>query len=149
MVGPGPATTALMGENAPMLESSDVVAFLAATDLTRARGFYADALSLTLLAEDPYTCTFSAHGTTLPVSRVDEIVIAPYTVLGWSVSDIAATVRSLTAAGVVFERFESMEQDGLGVWEAPGGARVAWFKDPDGNTLSVTQNAGSGDGGRH
>jgi predicted enzyme related to lactoylglutathione lyase len=132
----------------PMLGSSDVVAFVAATDLARARAFYADALGLTVLNEDSYACTFSAHGTILRVSRVDEIFIAPYTVLGWSVSDIAATVRSLTEAGVAFERFASMEQDGLGVWDAPGGARVAWFKDPDGNTLSVTQNA-VGDGGAH
>jgi catechol 2,3-dioxygenase-like lactoylglutathione lyase family enzyme len=123
-----------------MLESSDVVAFVAATDLARARAFYTDALGLTLLSEDPFACTFSAHGTILRISRVDEIFIAPYTVLGWSVSDIAATVRTLTEAGVVFERFASMEQDELGVWDAPGGARVAWFKDPDGNTLSVTQN---------
>lgn len=126
-----------------MLESSDIVAFVAAIDLARARAFYGETLGLTLLAEDPYACTFSAHGTIVRVSRVEEIFLAPYTVLGWSVSDITATVRSLTAAGVVFERFESMDQDDLGVWDAPGGARVAWFKDPDGNTLSVTQNASS------
>jgi catechol 2,3-dioxygenase-like lactoylglutathione lyase family enzyme len=131
-----------------MLESSDIVAFVAATDLARARAFYADALGLTLVAEDPYACTFMAHGTIVRVSRVDEIFIAPYTVLGWSVADIAATVRSLTATGVVFQRFESMDQDDLGVWAAPGGARVAWFKDPDGNTLSVTQNA-PGTAGSH
>jgi predicted enzyme related to lactoylglutathione lyase len=129
-----------------VLDSSDVVAFVAATDLARARAFYADALGLTLLTEDSYACTFSAHGTIVRVSLVDENFLAPYTVLGWSVSDIAATVRSLTAAGVVFERFQSMDQDALGVWHAPGGALVAWFKDPDGNILSVTQNA-DGEGG--
>lgn len=122
-----------------MLGGSDLVAFVATTDLARARDFYVKTLGLTLLTEDPYACALDAHGTTLRVSVVDEATIAPYTVLGWSVADIDASVRALGAAGVVPERFEGMEQDDLGVWLAPGGARVAWFKDPDGNVLSVSQ----------
>jgi catechol 2,3-dioxygenase-like lactoylglutathione lyase family enzyme len=122
-----------------MLGHSDLVAFVASSDLGRARAFYADTLGLLPVAEDPYACTFDAHGTTLRVSLVDDPTIAPYTVLGWSVPDIATTVRTLSAKGVVFERFEGMDQDLSGVWSAPGGALVAWFKDPDGNTLSVTQ----------
>jgi len=122
-----------------MLGNFDIVAFVATTDLARARGFYGDTLGLTLIAEDPYACTFDAHGTTLRVTLVGEATIAPYTVLGWSVPEIAATVDTLVSLGVVFERFEAMEQDDLGVWHAPSGARVAWFKDPDGNVLSVSQ----------
>jgi hypothetical protein len=75
----------------------------------------------------------------LRVTRADEVVVAPYTVLGWRVDDIAQTVGDLTARGVAFLRFDGMNQDALGVWTSPGGDRVAWFKDPDGNTLSVTQ----------
>lgn len=122
-----------------MLAASDVVAFVATADLPRARGFYPQILGLPVLTEDPYACTFDAHGTHLRLTRVDATTVAPYTVLGWSVGDIDATVRSLTSAGVTFERFAGMDQDEMGTWRAPNGSRVAWFKDPDGHTLSVTQ----------
>lgn len=122
-----------------MLEAHDIVAFVATSDMARARAFYADTLGLAVVTEDPYACVFDAHGTILRVARVDEITPAPYTVLGWSVPDIDLMVRALGERGVVFERFEGMEQDPMNVWQAPSGARVAWFKDPDGNTLSLTQ----------
>ncbi|HEY7946516.1 MAG TPA: VOC family protein [Acidimicrobiales bacterium] len=122
-----------------MLEENDIVAFVATTDLSRARAFYGDTLGLNLIDDNPYACAFDAHGTTLRVSLVGEATIAPYTVLGWSVPDVDAAVRALVSRGVALERFEAMEQDDLGVWLAPGGARVAWFKDPDGNVLSVSQ----------
>jgi catechol 2,3-dioxygenase-like lactoylglutathione lyase family enzyme len=124
-----------------MLGSCDIVAFVATTDLARSRPFYADVLGLTLVSEDPYACTFDAHGTVLRVNLVDQIALAPYTVLGWTVSDMAEAIASLHTAGVTFVRFDGMEQSDQGVWTAPGGAQVAWFKDPDGNTLSVTQSA--------
>ncbi len=122
-----------------MLGENDIVAFVATTDLARARAFYGDTLGLTLVADDAYARTFDAHGTMLRLSLVGDAAIAPYTVLGWSVPDVEAAVRTLVSRGVVFQRFEAMEQDDLGVWLAPGGARVAWFKDPDGNVLSVTE----------
>ncbi len=124
-----------------MLGSSELVAFVATTDLDRARAFYGGVLGLPLVEEGPFACVFDAHGTQLRVTPVAEILTAPYTVLGWAVVDIAATVRALGGAGVRFERFAGMEQDELGVWTAPGGARVAWFPDPDGNVLSLTQGA--------
>jgi hypothetical protein len=77
----------------------------------------------------------------LRVNLVDQIAVAPYTVLGWTVPDMAGAIGSLHASGVTFERFEGMDQSDLGVWTAPSGAQVAWFKDPDGNTLSITQSA--------
>jgi catechol 2,3-dioxygenase-like lactoylglutathione lyase family enzyme len=124
-----------------MLASSDLVAFVATTDLQRARAFYAGVLGLPVVAEDPFACTLDAHGTHIRLTPVDEAVVAPYTVLGWSVADISATVRALTEAGVVFQTFPGMDQDDDGVWRAPGGARVAWFNDIDGHTLSVTEDA--------
>ena len=122
-----------------MLGSSDLVAFVATTDLDRARAFYAGTLGLSLVEESPFACVFDAHGTTLRVTPVGEIRTAAYTVLGWTVDDIAATVKALGVAGVSFERFAGMDQDDRGVWTTPNGAQVAWFTDPDGNVLSVTQ----------
>ncbi len=75
----------------------------------------------------------------LRIAKVEELAPARHTVLGWRVADIRAAAAALAARGVVFERYDGMAQDDLGVWNAPGGAKVAWFKDPDGNTLSLTQ----------
>jgi catechol 2,3-dioxygenase-like lactoylglutathione lyase family enzyme len=98
-----------------------------------------DTLGLRLISEDHFALAFDAHGIMLRVTNVGKAVVAPYTVLGWEIKDIAATVKALQEAGVKFEHYEGLGQDELGVWHAPGGAKVAWFKDPDGNTLSVTQ----------
>lgn len=122
-----------------MLGSADLVAFAATTDLERALEFYGGALGLRLVESDDLAAVFDAHGTTLRITRVETLTPLPYTVLGWSVDDIRATVQDLAGRGVVFERFEAMEQDADGVWVSPGGAQVAWFHDPDGNVLSVTQ----------
>ena len=120
-----------------MLGSSKVMAFVATADAARARAFYEGALGLTLVEDEPYALVFDANGTPLRIAKVDAVAAAPYTVLGWVVDDIEATMRGLAAKGVEFQRYPGMEQDELGLWSA-GGARVAWFKDPDGNTLSVT-----------
>ena len=87
----------------------------------------------------PYAGVYDAGGTTLRVSRVTELTPAPYTVIGWNVSDIRAQIEELTARGVGFARYPEMDQDDLGVWTAPSGARIAWFTDPDGNVLSLTE----------
>ena len=122
-----------------MLESSDVVAFVAAADLTRARAFYEGKLGLPVAEQNDFACVLDANGTMVRVTAVPEVSPAGYTVLGWRVADIGATVRGLTAQGVVFRRYDGMDQDELGIWTTPGGEKVAWFTDPDGNTLSVTQ----------
>jgi catechol 2,3-dioxygenase-like lactoylglutathione lyase family enzyme len=122
-----------------MLASSKVVAFVATRDAARAKAFYGGVLGLRLISEDGFAVVFDANGTTLRVGIVPELVLAPYTVLGWGVDDIAAAVRGLTAAGVQFERYSFLQQDDLGIWSAPGGAKVAWFKDLDGNVLSLSQ----------
>ena len=124
-----------------VLGSQPVMAFVATTDHARAKGFYRDVLGLQLVEEElPFAVVFDAHGTMLRVTIVKELAPAQYTVLGWRVSDITATVKQLHEAGVKFERYDGMKnQDEQGIWTSPTGARVAWFKDPDGNTLSVTQ----------
>lgn len=122
-----------------MLESSDVVAFIAAADLRRARLFYEQTLGLTVTGQTDFACVFDANGTMLRVTAVPDVVRAAYTVLGWGVTDIAATVRELAGNGVVFTRYDGMDQDENGVWTTPGGDKVAWFADPDGNVLSLTQ----------
>lgn len=122
------------------LSEQDVVAFVGVTDPSRARYFYGDTLGLRLVSEElPFALVFDAHGTMLRVTMVKSIAPAPYTVLGWKVADIVAAATALQAAGVQFERYRGMEQDRLGIWSAPGGGKVAWFKDPDGNTLSISQ----------
>jgi catechol 2,3-dioxygenase-like lactoylglutathione lyase family enzyme len=115
------------------------MAFVATRDPSRARSFYGDALGLRLVSEDRFALVFDVHGTMLRVTTVHELAPAKYTVLGWEVPDIAAAARDLESAGVKLEKYGLKEQDEYGIWTAPGGAKVAWFKDPDGNTLSVTQ----------
>ena len=122
-----------------MFEHGSLVGFIASTDIEAARSFYVGALGLAVIDENPFALVVDGHGATVRITKVDDAVVAPYTVLGWEVDDIATTVAQLAAAGIAFERFPGMTQDDAGVWEAPGGARVAWFKDPEGHVLSVTQ----------
>jgi predicted enzyme related to lactoylglutathione lyase len=122
-----------------VLATSSVIAFAPTTDLVSARGFYETILGLGVVGEDAYACVFDAHGTMLRVTAVAEVAHPGYTVLGWQVTDISETVAGLESLGVVFMRFEGLEQDERGVWTTPGGQRIAWFTDPDGNVLSLTQ----------
>jgi catechol 2,3-dioxygenase-like lactoylglutathione lyase family enzyme len=122
-----------------MLETSDVIAFAATADLPRARAFYEGVLGLHLVDENPYGAVLDAHGTMLRLTVVAEVAHPGYTVLGWQVSDISDLVDGLESRGVVFARYDGVEQDARGVWTSPGGDRIAWFTDPDGNVLSLTQ----------
>jgi catechol 2,3-dioxygenase-like lactoylglutathione lyase family enzyme len=122
-----------------MLGSEKLVAFVGTRDLDRARAFYRDTLGLQLVSEDRFALVFDAGGTMLRVAAVQEMTAAKYTVLGWQVRDIVQIATKLGEAGVNLERFAGMNQDEEGIWKSPSGARVAWFKDPDGNTLSITQ----------
>jgi catechol 2,3-dioxygenase-like lactoylglutathione lyase family enzyme len=126
----------------PLPESSKLIAFAATQNMAAAKAFYAEVLGLPLLSEDNFALAFNAFGTMLRITAVQTPVIAPYTVLGWEVTDITAAVQALTESGVRFEHYPGMGLDNLGIWTAPGGtARVAWFKDPDGNTLSISQHS--------
>ncbi|MEX2245095.1 MAG: VOC family protein [Dehalococcoidia bacterium] len=123
-----------------MLESCDIMAFVSTTGPARARAFYEGTLGLRLVSDDDFAAAFDAHGVTLRVTKVEQLTPQPWTVLGWIVPDIERAMRELAAKGVTFERYEGMPQDEHGAWTVPGkGVRIAWFKDPDGNLLSLTQ----------
>ena len=122
-----------------MLNEADVVAFVHTADAARAQGFYVDVLGLELVEVSPVALVVRAGGTMIRVTPVDSHAASPHTVLGWSVPDVAATLRDLSTRGVVPLRYDGLDQDDLGVWRSPSGAQVAWFSDPDGNTLSATQ----------
>jgi catechol 2,3-dioxygenase-like lactoylglutathione lyase family enzyme len=122
-----------------MLAQATLVAFVATAAPDRARVFYGGTLGLRLVSEDAFALVFDGGGVELRVAVVRSLAPAPYTVLGWSVKDVGETVSGLAARGVVFERFGGMPQDELGIWTSPSGARVGWFKDPDGNLLSVAE----------
>ena len=122
-----------------MLAGAELIGFVPTSDLARARAFYVDTLGLSVIDEDPYALGLDANGIMLRVTVVPELRPAGYTVCGWRVDDIAAAIRDLGDRGVGFARYDGMDQDALGVWTAPTGAKVAWFTDPDGNVLSLTQ----------
>jgi catechol 2,3-dioxygenase-like lactoylglutathione lyase family enzyme len=122
-----------------MLADADLVAFAAARDLDAAEAFYGGVLGLALVDSTPFAKVFDAHGTQLRVTRVEVVAAAPYTVLGWRVDDLEAAMAELRERSVEFMRYEGLEQDAAGAWTAPGGSRIAWFADPDGNTLSLQQ----------
>ena len=108
--------------------------------MERAKAFYRDILGLRLLSEEPpFALVFDANGIMLRLGMGKERAPVQGTVLGWQVPDIITAVRDLAQAGVQFERYGFMKQDELGVWTAPTGAKVAWFKDPDGNILSLSE----------
>jgi catechol 2,3-dioxygenase-like lactoylglutathione lyase family enzyme len=122
-----------------MLSGAPLVAFVPTVDLERAHAFFGGVLGLTRVESSPFANAYDAHGTMLRVTRVEQLQPPPFTVLGWAVHDVAAAVASLRAGGVEPIDYPGMEQDADGVWTAPSGARVAWFRDPDGNTLSLSQ----------
>jgi catechol 2,3-dioxygenase-like lactoylglutathione lyase family enzyme len=125
-----------------MLGTKDIVAFVPTRSPAKARAFYEGILGLRLVSEDPFALVLDANGVMIRVanvSSVDGFKPAPFTILGWLVDDIGKTVTGLSKKGVRFERFPGMEQDELGVWSSPSGAKVAWFKDPEGNVLSLTE----------
>lgn len=125
----------------PILGSSKLVAFAPTTDPAKARAFYESILGLRLVSDDaPFALVFDANGTMLRVTTVGEHKPAAFTVLGWEVESIEGTVELLTAGGVAFLRYAGLnDTDPRGIWTSPSGARIAWFHDPDGNVLSVTE----------
>jgi catechol 2,3-dioxygenase-like lactoylglutathione lyase family enzyme len=121
-----------------MLGSTNIVAFVPTKDAEKARAFYVDVLGLRFLKDDGFAMVLDANGIMVRVARA-QFTPAQFTILGWQVKNIEKTVAGLQEKGVHFERFGFFEQDALGIWTAPTGDKVAWFKDPDGNVLSVSQ----------
>jgi catechol 2,3-dioxygenase-like lactoylglutathione lyase family enzyme len=122
-----------------MLGQEKLVAFLATTDAVRARAFFEGVLGLTFVEDHQYLVVFETDSARLNLQKTDKVTPPYGTAVGWSVRDLRATMREMIARGVVFERYEGMDQDEMGVWSPAPGAGVAWFKDPDGNLLSVNQ----------
>jgi catechol 2,3-dioxygenase-like lactoylglutathione lyase family enzyme len=114
-------------------------AFVPTVQPEKAKSFYKDILGLKLLSEDNYALEFEANGTLLRVIIVQELKPQVFTVLGWNVSDISSVIKSLNDKNVFCEKYDFLEQDNLGVWTSPGRSKVAWFKDQDGNILSLTE----------
>jgi catechol 2,3-dioxygenase-like lactoylglutathione lyase family enzyme len=122
-----------------MAMTGRVMAFLATTDGARARSFYEGTLGLNVTSDDDFALALDANGTMLRVQKVAPFTPHAFTALGWEVADVAAAVAGLAKKGVRFERYDGLGQDAAGIWRSPSGARVAWFRDPDGNVLSLTQ----------
>jgi catechol 2,3-dioxygenase-like lactoylglutathione lyase family enzyme len=122
-----------------MLNGEKLVAFIPIKDRKQARTFYEGTLGLAFVSEDPFALVLEANGTKIRVANVPDFKPAQFTILGWQVSDIENVVKQLQAKGIAFEKYGFKEQDENGIWSAPGGDKVAWFKDPDGNILSVSQ----------
>lgn len=122
-----------------MLTAENLVAFVPTNDSKKARSFYQAILGLELVSEDGFALVFRANGTMLRVTTVQDFTPQQFTILGWDVTNIEQTVADLKKRGVQFEQYGLAGQDEKGIWNSPSGARVAWFKDPDGNVLSLTQ----------
>jgi catechol 2,3-dioxygenase-like lactoylglutathione lyase family enzyme len=122
-----------------MLGNAIVTAFVATANPTRSKSFYRDILGLRLVSDDQFAIVFDCRGVQLRIQKVETLQPHPFTALGWHVPNIRAAVLGLSKVGVAFERYSFLQQDDLGVWQAPSAAKVAWFKDPDGNLLSLTE----------
>jgi catechol 2,3-dioxygenase-like lactoylglutathione lyase family enzyme len=121
-----------------MLGAIDIVAFVPTKDTEKARAFYEGVLGLRFVKDDGFALVMDANGIKVRVAKA-QFTPAPFTILGWQIPEIEKMVEGLQAKGVKFERFGFFEQDELGIWTAPTGDKVAGFKDPDGNILSVSQ----------
>lgn len=122
-----------------MLAKSKIIAFVPTTDPLRSRAFYEGILGLRFVKDDGFALVFDANGIMVRVAKGRDFKPAQYTILGWEASDIETTLTEMADKGVRFEQFGLPGQDKIGIWTAPSGDKVAWFKDPDGNILSISQ----------
>jgi len=124
-----------------MLTDKKVKAFVITSNAAAAKKFYNEVLGFKLLSEDDYGLEFELHNALLRVSitTAEHAVAQKHTVLGWCVPDINESIGFLSSQGVQFERYDFLQQDEKGIWQAEGGTKVAWFKDPNGNLLSIDQ----------
>ena len=122
-----------------MLAHCDLIAFIATAQPERAKLFYSEVLGLRLLEDSPFALVFDANGTLLRIQKVEALNPAGYTTLGWHVGDMQEAVELLRKRGIVCERYPGLPQDEQGIWMTPAGSKIAWFTDPDGNILSLTE----------
>jgi catechol 2,3-dioxygenase-like lactoylglutathione lyase family enzyme len=122
-----------------MLNSMDIIGFVPTKDFARAQAFYRDVLGLSFVGADQFALVFRTGRNMIRIAKVEDFTAAPFTILGWETQDIDRLAGTLLERGVRFERYSYLKHDERGIWTAPSGDRVAWFKDPDGNTLSISQ----------
>jgi catechol 2,3-dioxygenase-like lactoylglutathione lyase family enzyme len=122
-----------------MFDRTKIIAFVPTTDAGRARAFYEGVLELRFVKDDGFAHVYDANGNMLRIAKAPEFKAAKFTILGWEVPNIAVTAERLHERGVRFERFGLPGQDERGIWTAPNGDKVAWFKDPDENILSISE----------
>lgn len=122
-----------------MTPDSKLIGFIPTRDAARALDFYQNLLGLRFVSDDAFAIVFELNGNMIRLVRIEEFTPASYTILGWQVEDIESSVKELAAKGLAFQQYSFLEQSEEGIWAAPGGAKIAWFHDPDGNTLSLSQ----------
>jgi catechol 2,3-dioxygenase-like lactoylglutathione lyase family enzyme len=122
-----------------MLSAGKLVGFVPTTDSSRSRKFYEDKLGLKFVSDDQFALVMQAGESMIRIAKVGKFTPAQYTVMGWEVTDIGATVKWLNERGVIFEKYPFVQDQKQGIWTTPNGDKVAWFKDPDGNMLSLSQ----------
>ena len=122
-----------------MLAHSNIIAFIATAQPEQAKVFYSEVLGLRLIEDTPFALVFDANGTMLRIQKVEKHTKAAYTALGWHVGDIQEAVKMLLKRGILFDRYPGLPQDEQGIWTTAEGNKIAWFTDPDGNTLSLTE----------
>lgn len=125
-----------------MRSEQSLFTFVPVSDGDRAKAFYGDVLGLSLLEDSPFAVVFKTPGGTLRLAKTPDFTPQPFSLVGWVVPDIEADMENLRGKGVTFETFPGLQQDDSGIWTVPDGTRVCWFRDPDGNLLSLTQVAG-------
>ena len=122
-----------------MLDSARLMAFVPIKDSKQSRAFYESVLGLRFVSDDGFALVMDSNGVTVRLAKASDFKPAGFTILGWEVQKIEQAVAELEKKGVRFEKFPGLPQDERGIWVAPGGDKVAWFKNPDGNILSVSQ----------
>jgi len=122
-----------------MLNTAKIIAFVPIRDSQQSRSFYEGVLGLRFVSDDPFALVMESNGMMVRLAKTPKFTPAGFTVMGWEVLKIEEEVAVLQKKGVKFEKFQGLSQDESGIWAAPGGAKVAWFKDPDGNILSLSQ----------
>ncbi len=123
------------------LNDATPMGFLAVSDFEQARAFYEGVLGLTVFSRDDFALVLRSGSTLIRVTKPPQLYVAPYTVFGFQVNRIEDKVFALTALNVKFEIYDGLgaAQTPHGIWTAPSGDKVAWFKDPDGNLLSISE----------
>ena len=122
-----------------MLASGKLIGFVPTKDSKRSREFYEGKLGFTFVSDDQFALVMQAGESMIRIVKGAKFTPAHYTVMGWEVADAEAMVKWLNKRGVTFEKYPFVQDQESGIWTTPNGDKIAWFKDPDGNVLSLSQ----------